>query len=356
MKKIVILRFFIATAVLILICLLTCERGKYPHSSAYLHGKDSLNAAIGIEGRIFASKGFPVGFNYRLFQKYGGNQNIVINIQSPFSDYNNWELLKSGDIDILAVDMSKDTMPSTYIDCLTRSTFITDSIVWYIRKTDSDLQYNINYYLAYFRQQKDFIRLKQQFFKSYITKGHLDNMTQTDVISPYDDIIKQNSHILKWDWRLLAALIYQESRFSMGAHSSKGATGLMQIKQSTAEHYGIYDIFNPSNNVRAGVLHLKHLQKLFQAEGMDSANVVKFTLASYNAGEGRIDECMNFTLSQGKDYRDWENVCRAITLMKNPSDYTSEDQKFRKFSGDETIKYVDDVLSKYEEYLFVVKE
>lgn len=348
-------KYAISLLFIIFICLITGERGKYPHKSAYFSDTDTLKTAIGIDGGMFATKGFPIGFNYRLLNKYAKNQKLTLKIQSPFSDYDSWELLSCGNIDILAADLSKDTIPSMYAKTIVPSTFITDSIVWLTRKDNSNLLYNINYYLAYNKQQTDFTQLKRQFFKLYRTRSHIENMTQTDAISPYDDIIKNNSKILGWDWRLLAALIYQESRFSMGAHSVKGATGLMQIKESTAERYGISDIFDPSSNVKAGVLHLNYLQNIYKSEGMDSVNVIKFTLASYNAGEGRMEECMNFALSLGEDYRNWDNICKVIPLMKNPSEYITEDLKFRKFRGSETINYVDNILNRYEEYLYIIR-
>lgn len=335
-------RFILATALLGLIVLLCTERVAPPFSPFERMQIDTLRSAIGIDRGMFATKGFPIGFHYRLLNNYAEQENFTSKIVSPFSDYDNWELLSSGDIDLLVVDLADDSIPQMYKNEFLRSIFIVDSSAWIVRKENTDLLDNINLWLSFYMQKTDFSKLVWQFFHSYKIQFYLDNMSQTSSVSPYDDIIKAGSKILKWDWRLLAALIYQESRFSMGAMSSKGAVGLMQVKESTARHYGLSDVFNPENNVRAGTLHLRHLQRLYEAEGMDSTNVVKFSLAAYNAGEGRINECMNFTLSQGKDYRDWEEVCRTIPLMKS-------------FKGVETIRYVDDVLSMYERYLYVVK-
>lgn len=337
-----IIRYAICTATLFLIVLLCSERVHPPYTHPKVHENDTLYAAIGIDRGMFATKGFPIGFHYRLLNSFAEQEGTSVKILSPFSDFDNWELLNDGDIQLLVADLASDSIPGQYSDSFIRSIFISDSSAWIVRSDNRTLLEDINYWLAYYMQKSDFDKLKRQFFRSYRIQSHIDNMTQTSVVSPYDDIIKSESRILGWDWRLLAAIIYQESRFSMGAISSKGAVGLMQVKESTAQHYGIYDVFNPVNNVRAGTLHLRHLKRLFEGEGMDSTNVVKFSLAAYNAGEGRMEECMNFTLSQGKDYRDWEEVCRTIHLMTT-------------FKGVETIHYVDDVLSKYEEYLYVVK-
>ena len=180
--------------------------------------------------------------------------------------------------------------------------------------------------------------------------------TRTGRISPYDDIVKRQSRLLGWDWRLLSAVIFKESRFSMGARSRRGAVGLMQVKPSTAAVYGISDLFSPEENIKAGTMFLQQIQKRYIAMGFDSVNVVKFTLAAYNAGESRIEDCINFTLDQGGNFTDWEAVARTIPQMADPEYYEdAEYLRHGKFNGSETISYVKDVLSKYEEYLSVIE-
>lgn len=130
----------------------------------------------------------------------------------------------------------------------------------------------------------------------------------------------------------------------------------MQVMYSTATAYGISDLFSPQENVRAGTLHLRQIQQRYKNMGLDSANVVKFTLAAYNAGESRIEDCINFTLDQGRDFTDWETVAATIPLMAE-QEYVEEADFLRhgRFRGRETVQYVRDVLSKYEEYRTIVE-
>lgn len=72
-------------------------------------------------------------------------------------------------------------------------------------------------------------------------------------------------------------MIFKESRFSIGAYSRRGATGLMQVMRSTAAVYGITDLFRPEENIKAGTMHLRHIERRYQNMGFDSINVVKFT-------------------------------------------------------------------------------
>ena len=187
----------------------------------------------------------------------------------------------------------------------------------------------------------------QRFFHDYdsvsISRGR---------ISPYDCIIKKHSSRVGWDWKLLAALIYCESKFLAHSESGKGAAGLMQIKPSTAHAYGTYDLYSPEDNIYAGTRHLRYLKNLFIKDGItDSSDLVRFTLAAYNAGEGRIEDCRAFAESIGKNPDKWDEVSEAIPLMDEKEHYEeNENIKLGRFNGNETISYVRKVLSQYEKY------
>lgn len=317
------------------------------------HQGDTLISYIDVRGDVFAFEDFPVGFQYRLLNHYALDQYHSIEISPPFQIEDPWEKLIDGDIDIIAFDTYHDTIPDQYSEQILLSLPIAENYVWITREDKWDLMHNINYWLGIFSQSPEFEALERSFLRVYRIRHHLENMTQTAIISPYDHIIRRYSRLLDWDWRLVAALIYQESRFSMGARSSRGAIGLMQIKESTALHYGVTDVFDPENNIKAGTRHLRYLENMFIREGMDSTNVVKFTLAAYNAGEGRIQECMEFCRGVGADHRDWEEMCRIIPLMREPEKHLPG-TTIKRFNGTETIKYVDEILTRYEEYRFAV--
>ena len=163
--------------------------------------------------------------------------------------------------------------------------------------------------------------------------------------------------MLGWDWRMLAAIIYKESRFSIVAESSRGAKGLMQVRDITAETYGVDNLLDPDQNIYAGVSFLESIQSRYLQSGLDSVNSIKFTLAAYNAGESRIGDCIRFTEANGGNPTDWESVSRYIPMMSLPEYYKEADYlNHGHFNGVETIKYVDNVASIYEDYLFLVKK
>ena len=85
------------------------------------------------------------------------------------------------------------------------------------------------------------------------------------------------------DESLVKAVIYTESYFNPNATSHKGASGLMQLMPATAEKYGVDDLYNPRQNIVAGIKHLKYLLTLYPKN-------LKHAIAAYNAGEGAVDK------------------------------------------------------------------
>ena len=124
----------------------------------------------------------------------------------------------------------------------------------------------------------------------------------------------------------------------------------MQIMPQTGKYYGAEDLLNPNENIEAGVKHLKRLQNLLKDSGMDSMELVKFTLAAYNAGEGRIADCRNFAAEKGFDKNSWDDIQKVIPMMREDSILENDAVKLGKFKGHETIAYVDQVFSHYEAF------
>ncbi len=106
----------------------------------------------------------------------------------------------------------------------------------------------------------------------------------------YEQIVLGHAAHYDLDPALLAAVIYQESRFRADARSSSGAIGLMQLMPKTAQgiadhtggtHFRLSDLGNPEINVRYGAWYLRHLMQKYGSE--------KLALAAYNAGQQNVD-------------------------------------------------------------------
>lgn len=141
-----------------------------------------------------------------------------------------------------------------------------------------------------------------------------------------------------FDWRLILAMAFQESRLTPGKKSSKGAVGLMQIKPSTASDLkvGIHDVGDVENNVHAGVKYLAFIRdRYFNDEDIRPRDKVRLSLAAYNAGPAKIRRAMQKTREMDLDPNEWfRNVELAVLRMV----------------GQETVRYVSNINKYYVIY------
>ncbi len=97
----------------------------------------------------------------------------------------------------------------------------------------------------------------------------------------YDGLVRQAAQAYQMDEALVRAVIHTESAFNPSAVSTKGASGLMQLMPGTASRYGVRDIFDPVENVYAGVHYLHDLKLMFNGN-------TQLAVAAYNAGENAV--------------------------------------------------------------------
>lgn len=120
--------------------------------------------------------------------------------------------------------------------------------------------------------------IRRGFFETPSEKIRRDYFVKS---MPYGDLIHRKAAKYDVDPALVAAVIEQESRFKSRARSHVGAKGLMQLMPRTGRWMGARDLYDPEQNVDAGVKYIKYLHKRFDGN-------LKKTLAAYNAGEGNV--------------------------------------------------------------------
>ena len=170
-------------------------------------------------------------------------------------------------------------------------------------------------------------------------------------ISLYDDIFRKYSAEIGWDWRLLAALVWQESRFIPDIRSRKGAYGLMQLMPATLSYFGADTTATPDQQIAAGVAYIKYLDKIFVQYIADRDERIKFVLASYNSGPGHILDARRLAEKYGKDAGVWDNSVDSFLLNKSdPAFYNDPDVRYGKFYGKETFTFVTQIMEQWKYY------
>ena len=170
-------------------------------------------------------------------------------------------------------------------------------------------------------------------------------------ISPFDKAIKKTAAKIGWDWRLLAALIYQESRFKIDLESDKGAFGLMQLMPSVMQRYNVSYNSTPEEQLEAGGKLISYLDKTLKNKVADSLERVKFVLAAYNAGLGHVLDAQRLAMKYEKAPDIWENNVDYFILNKSkPLYYRDTCCRCGFLRGTQTYRFVEDIMERYHHY------
>jgi len=231
-----------------------------------------------------------------------------------------------------------------------------EKLAWGVRKTGSDaLLEELNSWITGYSKTSAYARLEAKYFKGLRSARMVSSeyfSTSTGKVSQYDDIIRSYSDTIGWDWRLVAALIFQESRFNASIISPVGAYGLMQVMPSTGLHFGLDVTHSVENNIYAGIKYINWLNTLFNDRVPDPVERIKFILASYNAGQGHILDAMNLADKNGLDPGKWDdNVSVYLSRKSDPKVYADPVVKYGSLKqGDAVNQYVHEILERYEHY------
>jgi membrane-bound lytic murein transglycosylase F len=282
-------------------------------------------------------------------------------IEVPYDSEHLIQNVASGEIDFTVCDENVALVNATYYPNIDVSTSLStlQKISWGVRKNKSDaLLHELNQWISAFRQTGSYALLHAKYFRnsrsSSIVKSDYYTLNSGKV-SRYDDLIRQFSDRIKWDWRLLASLIYQESRFNPKVRSIAGAYGLMQIMPVTGKNFGIDITASPENNLRAGILYITWLNKIFDSKISDVNERLNFILASYNAGPGHILDAMNLAEKHGMDPHKWDgNVALWLKKKSDPRYYNDSVVRNGYFRGTESVNFVSEVLDRFEHYKNII--
>jgi membrane-bound lytic murein transglycosylase F len=225
-----------------------------------------------------------------------------------------------------------------------------EPLVWCVRQGNPRLLEAINafldqehrglfYNVVYKRYFEDPKRMRRHQAASVASRGAL---------SPWDEIVQRHAALHGFDWRLIVAQMYQESRFDPGARSFAGAVGLLQVMPATAYQMGIEDVMDPESNIAAGVKYLAWLRDRFSEE-LSEEDRLWFVLASYNAGPEHVRDARRLAAARGLNPDRWfDNVEEAMQLLSRGEYARSAQHGYCR--GSEPVDYVREILARYKAY------
>jgi membrane-bound lytic murein transglycosylase F len=219
---------------------------------------------------------------------------------------------------------------------------------WAVRPNAPRLHAALNAFLEQQEGSLFLAVLEQKYFHTRTPLGQAAGAEEG--ISPWDHLFLAEGRRHEFDWRFLAALAYQESRFDPERISWAGAVGIMQLLPATAHALAVTDLHDPHENVAAGTAYLRWLVDLLQPRDarVPPRNPYLLALVAYNAGLGHVVDARLLAERLGGHRDDWDDVSHALTLLEQPAYYRSTRSGFVR--GREAVAFAEEVWRRFQEY------
>ncbi len=254
-------------------------------------------------------------------------------------DYDLLEMVNAGILPAIIVDSHKAAIWSQVFEDITVHEDLAvhegGEIAWAVRPDNPELLSALNGFVEIIRKGS---LLGNILIKRYLGNQELiENVRSEDALGRYEenlDLIKNYAGQYEFDWLVIVAQGFQESKLDQSKRSKAGAIGIMQVMPATANDQvvGIPDIENAESNVHAGVKYLRHLRKqYFDGPEIAPLDQVLFAFAAYNAGPGGIRKARKRASKMGLDPNRWfDNVeiAAARAISREPVIYVRNIYKY----------------------------
>lgn len=282
-------------------------------------------------------EGRPAGFQFELLDDFCEQYHLKLDLMVNDSLEECYQMLADGTVDLYAGGIDTILFDSLFHHVILETPVDLDqTLAWVFKdhENDSSLYVAVEEWLDGFQGAE----MRNSFYHYFRGRKMRSDSAfrSTKYISRYDDLIRAEGKKMGWDWRLLAAIIYQESRFKPDLESDRGAYGLMQLMPTTMERYGIDCDASLEAHLEAGGKLLLFLDKALPESIADTLERQKFVLAAYNAGLGNV----------------LENRKKAERNGKDPDLWTGHVETF---SPRQTYRFVKDVTKRYEHYKALIQ-
>lgn len=217
------------------------------------------------------------------------------------------------------------------------------------RHEDDSLLSSIESYYQEMEEEGFLEQLREQYFtdRNFDYVGARAFLTHIDArLKRYKPWYKNIASETGFDWRLLAAVGYQESLWNPNAVSPTGVTGLMMLTSRAAKEVGVTDRRDARQSIMGGSRYFKRIYDQLP-ESIEEPHRTWFALAAYNMGVGHLLDARRLTTQRGGDPDNWYDVEKNIPLLQNPAFYRNARHGYSR-SARQAVAYVRNIKRYYD--------
>jgi len=262
----------------------------------------------------------------------------LVLVPDALEDEDMMEMLGAGLLQTIVVDDWKATLWAGFVPKIKPRPDLALSepgeIGWAFRKDSPKLAAEVDHFL---RTHPSMYKVRYQSYAGYMKR--LQNATADADWQRFEKTIglfRKYGQRYSFDYLMVAALGYQESRLNQNARSHVGAIGIMQLMPETAAGLKVGDVTKTEPNVHGGFKYLRQLyDRHLDSTGVDEQNRTLFAIAAYNCGPGRVAKLRAEAAEKGLDPNAWFNNVELIASRR---------------VGQETVVYVRNIYKYYVAY------
>jgi len=297
---------------------------------------------------VHVRRGSPYQYQLEKLKSQGLNVSIILHEDLPTE-----ELIRrvvDKEIEVTIANSNTALLNRLYYPDAFIAGPITDkqSVAWAVNPGSKRLLEVMNSFFDAIKENGTFTEIYDRYYAEavdfdYDGLNHYHEAIRTK-LPKYSGIIKNAANKYGIDWILIAAQMYQESKFDPKARSHAGAYGLMQLILPTAKALGVKDILNPVENINAGVKHLKNLNEFFKKA--DDPDRLFISLAAYNIGKGHVLDAQDIARKKGLNPNRWSSLAKTLPLLSQEKYYNKS--RYGYCRGTEPVNYIKQIIVYYD--------
>jgi len=227
-------------------------------------------------------------------------------------------------------------------------------LAWAMALTeDGSLNAEVSLFFTQMEKSGDIDRLIEKYYGhirrfDYVDTRAIHRRIQTH-LPKYQTLFEQAAEEFGFDWRLLAAISYQESHWNPQAVSSTGVKGLMMLTLDTAKQMKVENREDPAQSIYGGAGYLASISKRLP-ESIIEEDRIWVALASYNIGLGHVEDARVLTQKDGKSPNLWSDIKQYLPLLSKKEWY--EKTRYGYARGGEPVRYIENIRRYYDILLY----